>query len=144
MLNTIVALGVKPSMKPAHVLVVAFAVLLAACSPASQRPTSRPTEPPRPGADAQSVRRTTRNMASIVADLQATSGGDRSGAGRSAGDLWIEVNRLKRGGQNVKSIEWQVSELEESLRGGQQDAVARRHILNNLSYEIETLNRRNR
>jgi len=83
-------------------------------------------------------------MASIVADLQATSGGDRSGAGRSAGDLWIEVNRLKRGGQDVKSIEWQVSELEESLRGGQQDAVARRHILNNLSHEIETLNRRNR
>jgi len=83
-------------------------------------------------------------MASIVADLQATSSGDRAGTGRSAGDLWLEVGRLKRDGQNVRNIEWQVSELEESLRGNREDAVARRHILNNLNYELEALNRRNR
>ena len=83
-------------------------------------------------------------MVSIVASLQVTSSEDRPGAGRSAGDLWIEVDRLKRSGQNVKNIEWQVSELEESLRRGQPDAVARQHMLNNLSYELEALNRRNR
>jgi hypothetical protein len=44
----------------------------------------------------------------------------------------------------TRSIEWQVSELEESLRGNRQDAAARRHMLNNLSYEIEALNRRSR
>lgn len=76
--------------------------------------------------------------------LAATSSGNRPGAGRSAGDLWIEVDQLKRGGQNVKNIEWHVSELEESLRGNRQDGASRRHILNNLNYEIEALNPRNR
>ena len=68
------ALGVKPSMKPARILVVGFAALLAACTPPSQRETSRTTEPPQPSADPQSVRRTTRNMASIVADLHFAGG----------------------------------------------------------------------
>ena len=81
-------------------------------------------------------------MASWVTDLQGTRSQVGSGAGQSAGNLWMEVNRLKRGGQNVRQIEWYVCDLEGNLRGGQQDASARRHILNNLSYEIDALNRR--
>ena len=82
-------------------------------------------------------------MASVVNELQAASGHGDSRAEKS-GSLWIEVNRLRREGQNVRSIEWYASELEGSLRRGEQDAVARRHILNNLSYEVENLKRRQR
>ena len=83
-------------------------------------------------------------MASAVSQIQAAQNRDDAAAGQSAGTLWIEVDRLKRGRQNVKQIEWYVSDLENSLRRGPQDATARRHILNNLSYEIEALNRRQR
>ncbi len=75
-------------------------------------------------------------------DLQATRRQDGWGAGQSVGNLWIEIDRLKRGGQDVRTIEWYASELEESLRHGQPDEVARRHILNNLSYETDALRRR--
>jgi hypothetical protein len=143
-MNTVVSLRVEGLMKPALVLAVGFAALLTACAPPSHQATSRATEEPKPGSDRQAVRRATRNMASLVADLQATSSGDHPGASQSAGNLWVEVGRLKRGGQNVRQIEWYVSDLEGSLRRGQQDASARRHILNNLSYEIAAFRQRHR
>ncbi len=82
-------------------------------------------------------------MTAIVTDLQATPARDGSGASQSVGNLWIEVDRLKREGQSVRNLEWQVSELEESLRGNHEDAASRRHRLDNLAYEIEALQRRN-
>ena len=82
-------------------------------------------------------------MASVVNELQAANGHEDSHAEKS-GSLWMEVSRLRRQGQNVRSVEWYVSDLETSLRRGEQDAVARRHILNNLSYEVENLKQRQR
>ena len=67
-----------------------------------------------------------------------------SAAGRSSGNLWIEVNKLKQTGQDVRRIEWHISELEESLRNPQRDASGKRHILDNLELEMEALKRRGR
>ena len=128
-------------MKPVHVWVVAVAVLLVADAPPAKPDARRALESSRPGVEAPGVLRAASRMAAVVNDLQAAQGRDESGAGRSAGDLWIEVSRLKRGGHNVRQIEWYVSDLEGSLRRGQDDASARRHILNNLNYEIEVLKR---
>jgi hypothetical protein len=55
--------------------------------------------------------------------------------------MWIEVDRLKRQGQNVRAIEYYLSDLEASRRLGEQGAAAGRHAANNLEYEIERLNR---
>ena len=153
-LNAAATLVVKSVMKPLHVWMVGVVVVLAACpshlGPNASRMTrsGRPnagraqTETPGSHADRQAIRRAARNLTFWAHDLQATHGGDASGSGRRVGDLWIEVNRLRRGGQNVRAIEWYVSDLEGSLRRGQEDAAARRHILNNLDYEIEVLKRR--
>lgn len=77
-----------------------------------------------------------------MADLQAARRGDGSRTGPLAGDLWIELGHLKREGPNTRQVEWYLSDLEGSLRRGPQDAGARRHILNNLSHEIELVRRR--
>ncbi len=55
----------------------------------------------------------------------------------------MEVNQLRNRGEDVRRIEWYVSDLEASLRM-QQDASARRHILNNLELEMQNLKRRAR
>ena len=130
-------------MKPSSLLLIGLAALLVGCAPSSGKEQTRTTQEPKHGSDAQVVRRATRNMASAVADLQAHSG-QRSGPWQSAGDLWIEVDRLKRDGRELRNITWRVSELEESLRRNREDDASRRHILNDLSYEIEALKRRNR
>lgn len=119
-----------------------IAALVAACARPSQPETSNTVEPSPSKTECSTIHRATANMASVVEDLQANCASGRSGVGRSAGDLWIEVDKLKRAGQPVRNLEWQVSELEANLRSSRQDTVARRHILNNLSYEVEALNRR--
>ena len=129
-------------MKPVHVWVVAVAVLLVADAPPAKPDARRALESSRPGVEAPGVLRAASRMAAVVNDLQAAQKRDDTGTGRSAGDLWIELNGLKRAGYNVRRIEWYVSDLEGSLRRGQNDASARRHILNNLDYEIEVLRRR--
>jgi len=53
----------------------------------------------------------------------------------------MEVERLKRQGQNVQAIEWYVTELEGNLRRNGQGASAQRHLRNNLNHEIEVLKR---
>jgi hypothetical protein len=55
--------------------------------------------------------------------------------------MWIEVDHLKREGQNVRAIEYYLSDLEASRRLGEQGAAASRHAANNLEYEIQRLNR---
>jgi hypothetical protein len=56
--------------------------------------------------------------------------------------MWMEVDRLKRQGQNVRAIEYYLSDLEASRGRGEQGAVASRYAANNLEYEIQRLNRR--
>lgn len=130
-------------MTPVRLLVAGFAALLTACAPSPSEEQTQTSEQPKEGHDQQVVRQAARNMASTVADLQANPG-QQSSALRSVGDLWIEVDRLKREGQDVKNVEWYVSELEENLRGNRRDDTSRRHILNNLSDEVEALSRRRR
>jgi hypothetical protein len=56
--------------------------------------------------------------------------------------MWMEVDRLKRQGQNVRAIEYYLSDLEASERLGEQGAAASRCAANNLEYEIQRLNRK--
>lgn len=94
--------------------------------------------------DRWEARSATANLAALVDDLRAGDRQEGSEVRRSAGDLWLEVGRLKRAGEVVRPLEWQVSEVEESLRRGSLDTAARRHRLNDLEYEIERLARRQR
>jgi hypothetical protein len=82
-------------------------------------------------------------MESWVNELKARNQNPSPGGG-SAGNLWMEVNRLKRSGADVRRIESYVSDLEGSLRNPQQDASSRRHILNNLELEMQILKQRGR
>lgn len=88
-------------------------------------------------------RRALVNLESWVAGMNSSQR-NRSAAGQTAGNLWMEVNQLKRSGQDVRRIEWQVSELEESFRNNGKDALTRRHIVNNLELEIQLLKQRSR
>jgi hypothetical protein len=56
--------------------------------------------------------------------------------------MWIEVDRLKRQGQEVRAIEYYLSDLEASKRRGGQGAAASRYAANNLEHEIQRLNHR--
>jgi hypothetical protein len=54
----------------------------------------------------------------------------------------MDVDSLKRSGANVRAIEYYASDLEQSLRRGQQGSSAARHALNNLEYEAKVLRQR--
>ena len=83
------------------------------------------------------------NLTAWVSHVR-TSGQSESGARHAAENLWTDVDRLRREGVNVRSIEYYTADLERSLRPGYENATARRHIQNNLEYEIEAVRRRMR
>ena len=83
-----------------------------------------------------------RDMASVVSELKASP--DPGKARQQVGELWIQADHLKREGGNTKNIEGLLSDLEGNLRSNQQDASARRHLANELEYEVEALKRKNR
>jgi hypothetical protein len=56
--------------------------------------------------------------------------------------MWMEVDRLKQQGQNVRAVEYYLSDLEATRRLGEQGAGASRYAANNLEYEIQRLNRK--
>lgn len=132
-------LAVQLGMKLGHILLILLGALTAGDAPLAQPRVPRTFPSPHASADLQERCRATANLASWTRDIEA-----ESGTARSAGNLWIEVNRLKRGGQNVRPIEWYVSDLEGTLRRHPQDASAKRHLLNNLDHEIGMLQRRSR
>ncbi len=143
-LNTDGIGSVELDMKAASLLLAAFTVLAAPAPPAT-------SPAPEPGSAKESrqltprsgdVRRAIGNMESWVRDLRARNE-INPGVSSSAGNLWMEVNQLRNRGADVRRIEWYVSDLEASLRM-QQDASARRHILNNLELEMQNLKRRAR
>jgi len=129
-------------MKPIHYVLVALAALLVADAPREGRQSSRGVEACPATAGGPTARRSAGRLAALVNDLQAVQRRDGSGTGQSTGNLWVELDRLRRDGQSVRQIEWYVSDLEGSLRRGTDGGAARRHILNNLSYEVEALKRR--
>lgn len=128
-------------MKPVHLWLAALAVLVVNDGPPAKDNAPRTVESHRLGAETQEIHRAARRMAAVVSDLRAAQGRGDSGTGQSAGDLWIEVNHLKREGHQTRQIEWYVSDLEGNLRRGQEGIAARRHILNNLEYELQALRR---
>lgn len=129
-------------MKPVYLLLVALVLLLAADTPPPRHGVPRAVQAPCRGDESRDLQRTADRMGAVVSELQAAQRLDDSGARQSAGGLWMEVNRLRRDGHSARQIEWYVSDLEGSLRRGQSDAPTRRHILNNLDYEIQALRRR--
>jgi hypothetical protein len=133
---------VSSSMKAMPVLAVALAALLVTDAPPVKDGARGKLEPSSPGVGVLEPARAGRLLADTVAELQAAQSVDRSRSHPSAGELWIQVNRLKREGQNTRQIEWYLTDLEGSLRRGPQDAGTRRHLLNNLSHEIELVRRR--
>ncbi len=134
-------------MMHAHLRLLGCIALLAGCTPQSKpelsTTPSTTSEPARPDAESRDVYRAAGNLAAVANELRAASSHGDSRAEKS-GDIWIEVKRLRREGQNVRSIEWYACDLEGSLRRGEQGGVARQHILNNLDYEVENLKRRQR
>ena len=81
-------------------------------------------------------------MAAAVSELKSSPS---SGKARdNVGELWIQASRLKGQRQDTRSVEGLLSDLEGNLRSSQPDVGARKHIINELEYEIEALKRRNR
>jgi hypothetical protein len=56
--------------------------------------------------------------------------------------MWMDVDRLKQQGQNVRAVEYYLSDLESARQRGEQGAAASRFATNNLEYEIQRLNLR--
>lgn len=138
--------NVQSRMKPACLWLLSWLAIAAVGAPQIRKGLTRApaTEHTRNGDDSMVVRIATANLAGAVNDLRSVRHQGASHCGQSAGNVWIEVNRLKREGQNVKAIEGYALELEHSFRSNPQNSINRRHILNNLDYEIEALKRRQR
>jgi hypothetical protein len=129
-------------MKPARVLLFALLFLVAfAVQPTPERPYRAPVSP-EPEQGSPHVRKSARNLSSLASDLQGATTRHGSGAAQTVGGMWMEVDRLKRQGQNVRAIEYYLSDLEASKGRGEQGAAASRYAGNNLEYEIQRLNRR--
>jgi len=132
-------------MKPRSLwcALTAVMVLLATdAGPGRSGPPGSTGERASAAADTPRQSQSMRRLAAVVSELHAAQHAPGTGGARSAGDVWIEVDHLKREGYRTQAIEWYASELEGSLRRGADDATARRHILNNLSYEAEVMRRR--
>ncbi len=133
---------VQPAVKPTSLLLMVLLTSLAASfphAPTMSNSTSAGAglDPARPAAQQAAA-----NLTAWATEARAADRRDSASTASLAGNLWIEVSRLKRDGRNVGRLEWCVSDLENSLRRGSQDATARRHRLNNLDYELEALKRR--
>ena len=143
-LKTTSSCAVNHIVKPIHAVLVALAALLVTDAPRESRRMGSGVEPCPATAGGRTARPSAERLAALVSDLQAVQRRDASGTGQSTGSLWVELDRLRRDGQSVRQIEWYVSDLEGSLRRGADSGAARRHILNNLSYEVEALKSRQR
>jgi len=131
--------GVKTVMNPALIVVIGLMLFLTGCKERKDQPSG---EPPVAQVEPAGTGRRLQNMASVVSELKASP--DPGKARQQVGELWIQADHLKRAGRNTRNVEGLLSELEWSLRSNQQDASARRHLANELEYEIEALKRRNR
>ncbi len=137
--NNAVLSAVKALMNPALIVVIGLSLLLTSCREGADQPSEKP--PVAQNEPAETDRRL-QNMASAVNELKASP--DPGVARQQVGELWIQVDHLKREGRNSRNVEGLVSDLEGRLGSNQQDASARRHLANELEYEVEALKRRNR
>ncbi len=126
-------------MNPALIVVIGLILLLTGCRERADQPYGKPLVAQNEPAETD---RRLQDMASAVNELKASP--DPGRARQQVGELWIQVARLKRSGKNTRNVEGLVSDLEGRLGSNQQDASARRHLANELEYEVEALKRGNR
>jgi hypothetical protein len=132
-------------MKPALLLLLGLLGLTVGGD--APRSTVQPGMPPgslgRASVGNHGANRAARDLSATVHNLQSSLDRRSSTVSRgAAGDLWMDVDSLKRSGANVRAIEYYASDLEQSLRRGQQGSSAARHALNNLEYEAKVLRQR--
>jgi hypothetical protein len=130
---------VKTVMSPALIVVIGLALFLTGCKERKEQPPGK--QPVAQDEPAETDRRL-QNMANAVSELKASP--DPGKARQQVGELWIQSDHFKREGGNTRNIEGLLSDLEANLRSNQQDASARRHLANELEYEVEALKRKNR
>ncbi len=126
-------------MKPALIVVIGLILFPTGCKERKEQPSGKP--PVAQDEPAETDRRL-QNMAALVSELKASP--NSSKARQQVGELWIQADHLKREGGNTRNVEGLLSDLEGKLRSSQQDASVRRHLANELEYEIEALKRKNR
>ena len=131
-------------MKPASLILLGLASLVAAITPPAHTGPEQSKQPKPSTLEWREAHQALDNLTAWVNQARKTSGQSESGARHAAENLWTEVDRLKREGVNVRAIEYYTADLERSLRPGYEDATARRHIQNNLEYEIDAVRRQMR
>jgi hypothetical protein len=140
--NRIVTLGVEPEMKPAHLLLAGLLFLIGTMAPPSAKAPHQTPVSTHSDSHSGVPSRSAANLSARVPDLQGVGTHPNPRVAQTIGGMWIEVDRLKREGQNVRAIEYYLSDLEASRRLGEQGSAASRYAANNLEYEIQRLNRR--
>jgi hypothetical protein len=126
-------------MNPGFIVVIGLTLFLTGCKERNEEPAGK--QPVAQEEPAEADRRLQR-MAGAASELKASS--DPGKARQQVGELWIQADHLRREGRNTRNVEGLLSDLEANLRSNQQDAGARRHLANELEYEIEALKRKNR
>ncbi len=137
--NSAALSGVKTVMNPALIVVMGLTLFLTGCQERKEQPTGKQPLAQDEPADTD---RPLQNMAKAINELKASP--DPGRTRQQVGELWIQVEHLKRAGRNTRNVEGLVSDLEDRLGSNQQDASPRRHLANELEYEVDALKRRNR
>jgi hypothetical protein len=137
--NNALLSAVKAVMNPALIVVIGLVLFMTGCKERKDQPSGKP--PVAQDEPAQRDRRL-QNMASVVSELKTSP--EPGKARQQVGELWIQADHLKREGRNTRNIEGLLSDIEGNLRSNHQDSEARRHLANELEYEIEALKRKNR
>ena len=131
--------AVRTVMNPGLIVVIVLTLFLAGCKERKEQPSEKQSAAQNEPADTD---RRLQNMASVASDLKASPAPGK--ARQQIGELWIQADHLKREGRNTRNVEGLLSDLEGSMRSNQQDPSARRHLANELEYEIESLKRKHR
>ncbi len=126
-------------MNPALIVVIGLALFLTGCKERNEQTAEKPAVAQEEPAETD---RRIQSLAGAASELKASSAPGK--ARQQVGELWIQADHLGREGRNTRNVEGLLSDLEANLRSNQQDAGARRHLANELEYEIEALKRQNR
>ena len=92
--------------------------------------------------ESTAARHSAQGLSARLPELQRVETRSKSQVAETIGGLWMDVDRLQQQGENVRAIEYYLSDLEAGKRRGEQGIAASRHAANNLEYEIQQLNRR--
>jgi hypothetical protein len=138
-LNPTATVVVEPAMKRLHLLLGGGLLLVGTIALFPINGPRQSPEPPPSDRQPQAGHISAANLSARVPDLQGVGTRPSPGVAQTIGVMWTEVDHLKRQGQNVRAIEYYLSDLEASRRLGEQGAAASRYAANNLEYEIQRL-----